>query len=170
LNVRRVALTALLILILLIAAAAALLWRAGELRTLAPHFAGRCSVLPLAANATDIRVDANHKVAYLAYLDMAGTLAGKHTHGTVMLLDLTAAEPHLRAALVADPPDFRPRALSLYASPKDPQRLFVISGARPGEYRVEIFQQTETGAFAAAETIRDPLLASPSAIFAVAPR
>lgn len=167
---RRVALIALLILIVVILAGTALLWRAGELRTLAPHFAGRCTLLPMAANATDVRVDANHKVAYLSYLDTRGTLAGKHTRGTVMLLDLTAAEPHLRAALVADPPDFRPRALSLYAPPKDAQRLFVISGARPGEYSVEIFQQTETGAFAATETIRDPLLVSPNAIFAVGPR
>jgi len=107
--VRRVALIALLILILVITAGAALLWRAGELRTLAPHFAGHCTVVPMAANATDIRVDPNRHVAYLSYLDTRGTLAGKHTHGTVMLLDLTAVEPHLRAALVADPAD-RPAA------------------------------------------------------------
>jgi arylesterase / paraoxonase len=170
LNVRRVVLIALLILILAITAGAALLWGAGELRTLAPHFAGHCTVVPMAANATDIRVDPNRHVAYLSYLDRRGTLTGKHTHGTVMLLDLTAVEPHLRAALVADPADFLPRALSLYAPPEGAQRLFVVSGARPGEYSVEVFQQTETGAFAATETIRDPLLVSPSAIFAVGPR
>ena len=48
---RRVALIALLILIVVILAGTALLWRAGELRTLAPHFAGRCTLLPMAANA-----------------------------------------------------------------------------------------------------------------------
>lgn len=167
---KRVLEIAVMIVVLVILVGAVGLWRAGELRILAPHFAGSCAALPMAANATDIRVDAARHVAYLSYLDTRSLLSDKHTHGTVMLLDLNAPEPHIRAALVSDPANFRPRALSLYAPPKDVERLFVVSGVRAGEYSVEIFQQTETGAFAPTETVRDPLLVSPTAILAVGPR
>lgn len=141
----------------------------GQFKTLAPHFAGRCSSLPLAASAADIQLDRARGIAYLSYLDRRGLTEGKPVFGTVMLLDLNLAEPEPRPALMADPPLFRPHGLSLYHAGDGSQRLFVIDhppGAAPS---VEIFEQAATGAFRLVRTVRDPLLRSPEAIVAIGP-
>ena len=143
----------------------------GQFRTLTPHFGGVCKPIALEASVEDIRIDHGTAFAYLSYLDRLAMMNGDTTvNGTIMLVDLNAAEPHLRAALIAEPPDFRPHGMSLYAPLNGSRKLFVVSHPADGSHRVEIFEQTASGLFAHAKTITHPLMSSPNAILAVGPR
>jgi len=153
------------------AAVLALLVRGGQFRTLHAHFDGQCRDVPMGASAEDIRIDPARGIAYLSYFDRRGLIEKKVDHGTVMLVDLNAAELRPRAALATDPPQFRPHGMSLWI-PQDggPQVLFVISHLSGNGHSIEIFEQNATGAFAPVQTIRDALLVRPNAILAVGPR
>ncbi len=129
------------------------------------QLARSCRTLPMSAGAGDITIDNERGVAYLAYLDRKPGAEGKLPSGTVMLVDLNAAEPRVRAALASDPPEFRPIALSLYVSPQGARRLFVVDAAGS----VQVFEQSPAGAFAFLKTLNDPLLADTTAIAAVGP-
>jgi arylesterase / paraoxonase len=165
-----------LVLPLLLAAGVLVDWlrRGGAFSTLRPHFAGTCQSLPLAASAEYIQIDRARGLAYLSYLDRRAQLEGRQVLGTIMVIDPTAQQPHPRAALNFDPPDFRPQGLSLYVPAGGPRRLFVISdrphAASDREYTVEILEQGPNGSFTPVETIRDPLLFAPHALLAVGPR
>jgi sugar lactone lactonase YvrE len=140
----------------------------GALRGTKSHFTGLCRALPTAAGTGDIAIDNTRGIAYLAYLDRTPGGDGKLQSGTVMLVDLKAAEPHIRAALLSDPPDFRPVALSLYIPPRGARRLFVVDAGivTPA---IQIFEQASTGAFALVKTISEPLLVNPTSIVATGP-
>ena len=146
----------------------------GFLIPLTPHFDGSCKTIPLQMSAEDLRIDPANGLAYLTYYDSVDVQtkkpAGPNSTGTVMLVDLNAAEPHVRAALSSDPEGFKPSGLSLYANADGTKRLFVTSRRELGKHSVEIFNQLPTGAFAPAESLRDKLLWSPTAIVAVGPR
>ena len=141
----------------------------GQFRTLAPHFAGTCTALPMQASAEDIQLDRSRGLAYLSYLDRRGQVEGKPVLGTVMLLDLNRGDARPRPALASDPPQFRPHGMSLYRAGDGAQRLFVISHPPGGGHTVELFEQTATGAFAPVRSVRDPLLLHPNAIVATGP-
>jgi len=146
----------------------------GVLSPVTSHFDGACQTIPLAASAEDIRIDPATGFAYLSYLDRSpqknGQKNGKRATGTVMLLDLNAATPHVRAALTTEPADFRPAGLSLYAPAEGPKRLFVVNRNSLRHHSIEIFEQTSTGAFAPVESLKDRGLWSPNSIVAVGPR
>jgi len=141
----------------------------GPLAPVRSHFAGSCTELPMEASAEDIRIDRQRGVAYLSYLDRAKPRSTS-VSGTVMLVDLNAAEPRIRAALSTTPPGFRPSGMSLHVPAEGPRRLFVINTVHGGVDSVEIFEQTPTGTFAHVESVRDRLLASANALVAVGPR
>jgi hypothetical protein len=115
--------------------------------------------LPTAAAVSDITMDDRRGVAYLSYLNHTPNPEGKLPTGTVMLVDLNAAEPRVRAALVSEPPDFRPTALALYV-PKDGAPRLIVAGAET----VYVFEQTSSGEFALVNTAKNPLLANPTAV------
>ncbi len=142
----------------------------GQFRTPATRFAGRCETLPLAASAEDIRIDAERGIAYLSYLDRRAQVDGEAAAGTVLLLDLNLPDPQPRAALLEEPPAFRPHGMSLLVPPDGRRRLFVISHPEDAPHEVLIFEETVTGSFALVEAIRDPLLVDPNAVLAVGPR
>jgi sugar lactone lactonase YvrE len=137
----------------------------GFLIPISSHFDGSCETIPLDQNAEDLRIDPTNGLVYLTYYS-----GGSGSTGTVMLLDPHAAEPHVRAALASEPSGFAPSGLSLYTPATGAKRLFVTSRTRLGNHSVEIFDQSPTGAFTPAESIRDSLLWSPTAIVAVGPR
>lgn len=157
------------VLLVVLAVVVEFLRHGGQFKTLTAHFDGACTSIPLEASAEDIRIDRERGLAYLSYLDRRARVEGKEVTGSVMVLDLNSAEPHPRAALLADPPHFRPHGMSLYAPREGRRRLFVISHPAAA-HEVVIFEETVTGEFAAIETIRDPLLARPNAIVATGPR
>jgi arylesterase/paraoxonase len=142
----------------------------GFLTPIASRFDGSCRTVPLSLSAEDLRIDAASGVAYLTYYDRTPWLGTKRGQGSVMLVDLNAAEPRVRAALTVEPPDFAPAGLGLYTPQSGAKRLFVVNRATPGKHSIEIFEQSATGAFAPVETIRDPLMWSPTSIVAVGPR
>jgi hypothetical protein len=146
----------------------------GFMTPLTAHFDGSCQTLPLQASAEDLRIDPANGLVYLTYYDSvdarrSGRTPASSGTGTIMLVDLNAAEPHVRAALVSEPADFKPSGLSLYTKADGTKRLFVTSRDQLGKHSVEIFDQSATGAFAHVQTIRDAKLWSPTAIVAVGP-
>jgi arylesterase/paraoxonase len=147
-----------------------LLRHGGQFRPLEPQFAGSCRTIPMDASAEDIQLDRTRGIAYLSYLDRRGLVERKAVAGTVMLLDLNASEPRPRAALVADPPDFRPHGMSLVTLAPSPDRLFVISHPRGESHRIEIFERADTGAFMQVDSVEDSLFFEPNAIAAFGAR
>ena len=128
------------------------------------HLPADCRVLPPAATISDMTTDDGRGVAYLTYLNHTPNPEGKLPTGTVMLVDLNAAEPRVRAALVSEPPDFRPTALALYV-PKDGARRLIVAGAET----IYVFEQTPSGEFALVNTVKNPLLANPTAVTVTGP-
>jgi hypothetical protein len=134
----------------------------------ASYDAGSCRAIATAAGVGDISIDAARGIAYLAYLDRTPNAEGKEPTGTIMLVDLNAKEPRVRAALASDPTSFRPLALSVYAPPEGARRLFVVDGGR-GTLAIQVFEQSSTGAFTLVQTLHDSRLTNPSAIVASGP-
>lgn len=114
--------------------------------------ASECRTLSVAARVPGVAMDNERGVAYLAYVDLPRSSQARVPRGTIMLMDLNVAEPQVRAALVTDPADFQPTALSLYAPAQGPRRLFVVDH----ESAVQIFEQSPSGAFERVKTVRDP--------------
>jgi arylesterase/paraoxonase len=142
----------------------------GVLSPVPSRFDGACRAIPLGASAEDVRIDAHTGIAYITYYNRIRSDDAKPEHGTVMLVDLNAADPRPRAALASEPPNFAPSGMSLYSPPSGPKRLFVVNRVSLGRHSIEIFEQSTTGAFAHVETIRDRLLWSPNSIVAIGPR
>jgi arylesterase/paraoxonase len=94
----------------------------GFLIPVSPHFDGSCTTLPTDQGAEDLRIDPANGLAYFTYSD--GEIGSP---GTIMLADLNAAQPHVRAALSTDPARFSPSGLSLYVPATGAKRLFVAS-------------------------------------------
>jgi hypothetical protein len=136
--------------------------------TTGPRLDGTCRAIATAAGVGDISVDQARGIAYLAYLDRAPDAQGKQPVGTIMLVDLNAKEPRVRAALNSDPPDFRPQALSLYAPAQGARRLFVVDAGK-GSTSIQVLEQSTTGAFSLVKLVRDSRLVNPSAIVAAGP-
>src|SRR5262245_5298729 len=65
-----------------------------------------CRALSVDARVPAVAMDNERGLAYLSYLDLAKQPSARAARGTIMLMDLNAAEPRVRAALVTDPPDF----------------------------------------------------------------
>jgi hypothetical protein len=109
-----------------------------------PRVAGDCRTLQATAGVEDIALDEARGVAYLAYLDRKKSDEGKRPTGTIMLVDLNAKEPRIRAALTSDPPEFRPVGVNLDVATDGVRRLYVAddNGAR------YVFEQSSSGTFA----------------------
>lgn len=108
-----------------------------------PTVQGECHALDAAAGVNDIELDAERGIAYLAYLNREPTEDGKKPTGTVMLVDLNAAKPRVRAALVTEPTGFRPTHVRLRRSPQGARQLLVTDA--DGSLRT--FEQSATGGF-----------------------
>jgi arylesterase/paraoxonase len=142
----------------------------GFLAPVPSHFDGACRAIAMDAGAEDLRIDPVTGLAYLSYFENARPGPRRMGTGTVMLMDLNAAQPRVRAALATEPPHFAPSGLSLYVPASGPKRLFVVNRAELGTHSVEIFDQSATGAFTPVQTLRDRLFWSPTAIVAVGPK
>jgi hypothetical protein len=134
----------------------------------APRIDGACREIATAAGVNDISIDETRGIAYLAYLDRKPNADGKQPVGTIMLVDLNAKEPRVRAALSTDPPNFRPIGVSVYAPGEGPRHLFVLD-AGTGPFAVHVFEQTSTGAFTLVKTMHDSRLVNPRTIVATGP-
>lgn len=129
---------------------------------------GACHEIATSAPVGDISIDQARGIAYIAYLDRKPNAEGKQPVGTIMLVDLNAKAPRVRAALATDPPNFRPLGVSVYAPAQGPRRLFVLD-AGTGTFAVHVFEQSATGAFTLVETRHDSRLVNPRTIVATGP-
>lgn len=122
-------------------------------RTPSEPVSGNCLGLPLEASVEDIRGD-DLGIAYVS----AGS--------TIWLVDLNVENPRPRAALASEPPNFRPKGISLFGN-----RLFAVDRHDDDASQIVIFEKTVTGAYALAEKpLRDALLTAPEAVRAVGPQ
>ena len=125
-----------------------------------PRVAGDCRALQATAGVDDIALDDTRGVAYLTYLDRKESEDGKRPTGTIMLVDLNAKEPRVRAALTSDPPEFRPVALNLDVAPDGMRRLYVADD-NGSMYE---FEQSASGTFALVKKADEHKLARPNAV------
>ena len=132
------------------------------------HIDGACHEIATSAAVNDISIDQARGIAYLAYLDRKPNADDKLPVGTIMLVDLNAKAPRVRAALATDPANFRPVGVSVYAPAQGPRRLFVLD-ASTGVFAVQVFEQSATGAFTLVETRHDSRLVNPRTIVATSP-
>jgi hypothetical protein len=114
-----------------------------------PRVAGACRTLPASAGVEDIALDDERGVAYLTYFNRKASDQERRPTGTIMLVDLNAKEPRVRAALTSDPRDFRPVALNLDVATDGVRRLFVAdeNGA------MYEFEQSPGGTFTLTNTL-----------------
>ena len=145
------------------------LWRAGAFRTLTPHFAGSCRLVPGPVGPEDITIDAARRVAYVSASDRRALAAGRPVPGAIFAYSLDAPD----AAPVNLTPDadisFQPHGISLWVG--DGRRvLFAIShpppGTAPHAHTVEVFD-VEGGALVHRASLTDPLLVMPNDLVAV---
>ncbi len=115
----------------------------------------------------DILIDSERSLALVSWLDRRG---GAAALGTVGRIDLTAAEPKIENAVVADPPDFHPHGMSLFIGPEGQRVLFVINHPAGKPHRMEVFEANTDGMFEHKQTIQDLLLVRPNDVQAVGPR
>ncbi len=156
--------------IAVLAVVAIVLWvRPALFRSRPPALLETCGDVPVSAYVPDVAIDEGRGIAYLAYLDVSKRASGRSPRGTVMLTDLNLLEPHVRAALVTDPLDFQPVALSLYAPVQGARRLLVVDRGTGAHSSVRIFEQSPSGAFELVKTVQDALLTNPVVIEATGP-
>jgi arylesterase/paraoxonase len=158
-----------ILLLALLAAGVEILRFAGTFRPANSRFSGSCHMVPLAGSSEDVQIDGARGLAYLSLLDRDKEGRGEAVAGTVMLLDLNLAEPSARAALMFDPPGFRPRASSVWRAPGEAAWLYVISRGMNGAHTVEVLEQSSDGGFLPRNTVRDRAFTHPNAIAAAGP-
>lgn len=147
-----------------------LLWRAGSFRSIEPHFAGACRLVPGPVGPEDITIHPRSGIAYVSASDRRARAAGRPTPGGIYAYDLKqpGAEP---VNLTPDADlSFQPHGISLWTGGGRTDVLFVInhpaSTSSPHAHTVEIFDVDGLALFHRA-TLADPLLVMPNDLVAV---
>jgi arylesterase/paraoxonase len=163
----------LLVLVLLVAAfALRSFWLAGELRSLTPHFAGECRLVPGVPGPEDLTIHPRTGVAYLSSSDRRALAAGRPRPGALYAYDLfdPAATP-VRLTGGSDI-TFQPHGLSLLAGEGGRDVLFVINhpplGVGRFAHTVEVFDLVG-GRLVHRQTLADERLVMPNDLVAVGP-
>jgi arylesterase/paraoxonase len=138
---------------------------AGQFKTLEPHFAGSCTVVPGIVGAEDITVHPRTGVAYISAADRRSFLAGGPARGGIYAYDLNVEAPQLQNLTPDADPDFLPHGLSLQVGDDGRDVLYVINhaGAR---HTIEIYDLVGAE-LSHRGTLSDPLLVSPNDLVAV---
>jgi arylesterase/paraoxonase len=138
---------------------------AGQFKTLEPHFAGSCTVVPGIPGAEDITIHPRTGVAYITSADRRSILAGGHGRGAIYAYDLKVDSPQLQNLTPAADEDFHPHGLSLYPGDDGRDVLYVVNHAG-GRHTIEVYDLVGTELSKRA-TLSDPLLVSPNDLVAV---
>jgi arylesterase/paraoxonase len=138
---------------------------AGEFKTLEPHFAGSCTVVPGIPGAEDITIHPRTGLAYISVADRRSLLAGGKSRGAIYAYDLEAESPQLQNLTPTADEDFHPHGISLYAGEDGRDVLYVINHAG-GRQTIEIYDLVG-GALSHRGTLSDALLVSPNDLVAV---
>jgi len=138
---------------------------AGEFKTLEPHFAGSCTVVPGIVGAEDITIHPRTGVALISSADRRSALGGGPARGGIYAYDLNVEAPQLRNLTPDADPDFLPHGLSLYVGDDGRDVLYVINHAG-GRHGIEVYDLVGTR-LSHRQTLSDPLLVSPNDLVAV---
>jgi arylesterase / paraoxonase len=142
-----------------------LYWRAGEFKTLTPHFAGECTIVGGVVGAEDIVIDHAKGLAFVSAADRRASLAGAPPRGGTYLYDLADAEHRLRKLTPDASPEFFPHGVSLHVGPDGRTTLLVVNHER-GKHSIEVYRW-DGERLSHAKTIADPLMVSPNDVHAI---
>lgn len=136
-----------------------LMWVAGQLKTIEPHFAGTCRQVDGVVGGEDITIHPETGVAYVSATDRRSARAGGPCSGHLMSLE------GARLVDLVSAPDFCPHGISLWVEPSGSDVLFAVNHSG-GRHTVEIYDIQGEG-LSHRRTVADPLLRSPNDIVGV---
>lgn len=159
---RRLILGVVAVVLLLVAGGAfRQLWRAGAFRSIDPHFAGSCRLVPGAVGTEDLTIHPRSGVALVSSSDRRAGMQGRPVPGGIYAYDLNAPEPRLINLTPDADLSFQPHGLSLWTGQGGRDVLFVVN--HPPEQTglpadtVEVFDYDE-GRLVHRATLTDPQL------------
>jgi len=170
----KIPLFSLLVLVLCVGGYIAYIYvRAGELKTIEPHFAGTCERVPGVVGPEDITIDPRSTVAYISSDDRRATLAGRPAAGAIFAYDLARPEAGPRNLTPDADATFHPHGIGLWTG-GGRTLLFVVNhpgsslfGDNPGKgpaHTVEIFERVGDGPLVHKRRIASEMLISPNDI------
>jgi arylesterase/paraoxonase len=148
--------------------------RAGELRSIEPHFAGSCQRVPGVVGPEDITIDPQSALAYISSDDRRATMAGRPVPGAIFAYDLADDQPAPRRLTPETDASFHPHGIGLWVAPDGRRLLFVVNhpgsslfgdNARQGPaHTIEVFERIGDGPLVHKRRITSDLLVSPNDI------
>ncbi|MBL8630363.1 MAG: SMP-30/gluconolactonase/LRE family protein [Rhodospirillaceae bacterium] len=145
--------------------------RSGMLVDRGPEHVTACTIIDgQNKSGEDILIDRERNLALVSWMDRRGQVEGNPTPGLIGKIDLSAAEPKIEVATLADPPDLRTHGMTLYIGPDGQRVLFAISHPIGKPHRVEIFEANAEGVYEHKQTVEGDGLFKPNDIAAVGPR
>ena len=175
---RKIALLSLLVVVLAVGGYVAYIYvRAGELKTIEPHFAGSCERVDGVVGAEDITFDPRSTVAYISSDDRRATLAGHPVPGAIFAYDPAHPEVGPRNLTPTADVTFHPHGISVRVTSDGRTLLFAVNhpgaslfGDNPGggpAHTIEIFERVGDGPLVHKRRIASDLLVSPNDVAAV---
>jgi len=149
---------------------ARIVWIGGVFRTIEPHFAGHCHLVPGPVGPEDLTIHPQTGVAYISASDRRALFAGRPVPGAIFAYDLNdAAARPVNLTPNADI-SFQPHGVSLWVGADGREVLYVINHApqqtaKPSN-TVEVFDLKD-GALVHRASLTDPLLVMPNDLVAV---
>ena len=140
-----------------------LMWVAGELDTLEPHFAGECTEVDGVIGAEDIVIHPTGGVAFVSAADRRAFRNGGSPRGGIYLYGLDDRE--LRNITPGASPAFQPVGLSLHVG-RDGRTTLMAVSYEDGEPTVGVYDWLG-GALIQRRAIADPLMISPNDLHAL---
>ncbi len=147
--------------------------RAGELKSIEPHFAGTCKRVPGVVGPEDITFHPRTGMAYISSDDRRATLAGRPSPGAIFGHDLIGSQPPRNLTPKADA-TFHPHGIGLWVGPDGRTLVFVVNhprsslfGDNPGQgpaHTIEIFEVGADGNLVHRRRIESEMLISPNDI------
>lgn len=152
--------------------------RAGQLKSIDPHFAGSCRAVEGVPGPEDITIDPGSPVAYISSDDRRATMAGHPVPGAIFAYDLSDPQAVPRRLTTDTRATFHPHGIALWTAPDGRKLLFVVNhpgsslfGDTPVDgpaHAIEIFERTGEGGLVHKRTLASDLLVSPNDIAPVA--
>ena len=144
------------------------LHKAGEFKTIEPHFAGRGQRVEGLVGAEDITINPSTGVALISCDDRRANRSGQNKPGAIYSFDLNLDPPQIINLTPALPFEFHPHGISLYLPSDSSARLFAVNHRADGHF-IEVFDVADSVLYHR-ESISSTLMHSPNDVVAVGPR
>jgi arylesterase/paraoxonase len=148
------------------------LQRTGMFRTVEPHFAGTCRLVPGPIGPEDLTIHPQTGVAFVSAYDRFGASNGRPSPGAILAYDLNEQNPSPVNLTPDAGTTFQPHGMSLWVGDDGREALFVVNHPAVGSGRpshaVEVFD-IHDGVLVRRETLEDERLTMPNDLVAVGP-